>query len=216
MKFLSAVAIFATVAFCAASTTPSTDESKKKEQGKSEEEVKQELSHKHLEEVKKEVHKPPTHQIHKLATRPLMIQEIIRVQEKIVVDEHNKPKAFAANVVKAIYKVENGTRKRLSFSRFFIRPRAIPVTQNHQQQQQQHHSLPKNFPMHAREDVDFLGLLGVLGFVIGFGALAYLLASYLDRRDQEKKEKADYAKLLKVPTSEQMANHAPTAPSFRA
>lgn len=215
MKFLTTIAVLATVAFCASSTV-ATDDDKKKNAVVEQEKEKQELSHKHLEELKKEVHSPKANahieEIHKKASRPLMIQEIIRVREKIVVDEKNKPKEFAADIVKAIYKIENGTRKRLAFSRFFIRPRAIPSQQQHKAAGIVDHHLP----LHSREDVDFLGLLGVLGFVIGFGAIAYLIASYLDRRDQKKKEIADYAKLLKVPTSEQMANNAPMAPSSRA
>ena len=207
MKFLAAVAIFATVALCAANDKPRNDKEKK------------ELSHQHLEEIKKEVHsveapkakeehKVDLKEVHKKATRPLMIQEVIRVREKIVVDSKNHPKAFAADIVKAIYKIEDGKRKRLSLSRFFIRPRAIPAVH---QSVQQHH-----LPQHAQEDIDVMGFLGVLGFVVGFGAIAYLIAAFLDRKDKKKKEMADYAKLLKVPTAEHMANNAPMAPSSRA
>jgi hypothetical protein len=181
-----------------------------KEESKKEKEIEEakkekELSHKHLEQVKSDIEKAKLEKIHKRAVRPLIIQQIVRLKERIIVDKKNHPKEYSADIAKGIYKIENGQRSRISYSHVVIQPRQVKSA-----------SFPGSFAQQREGDeVDPVVGAFVLLFVILVFVLLMVGAYLIEKRDQKKKNDAEYAKILKLPTSEDMSHQAPLAPSSR-
>ena len=177
----------------------------KKEKEELKEKKEKEISHQHLEQVKSDIEKAKLEKIHKRAVRPLIIQQIIRLRERVVVDRKDRPREYSADIAKGIYKVENGKRTRISYSRVVVQPRRIKTE-----------SLPGQY-VQQREGNEVDPIVGafVLLFIILVFVLLMVGAYLIEKRDQKKKNDAEYAKILKLPTSEDMSHQAPLAPSSR-
>jgi hypothetical protein len=178
---------------------------KEQKEEKQKEEKQKELSHKHLEQVKHDIEAAKLEKLHKRAVRPLIIQQIVRLKERIVVDMKNRPREYSADLAKGIYKVENGKRTRISYSHVVVQPRRLRTE-----------SLPGHYVQQREGDeVDPIVGAFVLLFIILVFVLLMVGAYLIEKRDQKKKNDAEYAKILKLPTSEDMSHQAPLAPSSR-
>ena len=66
--------------------------------------------------IKKE-EKPP------VPSPPRVYFEVIRVNERVVVDEHNHTKGYTASMRNALYSLESGKLRRLYLSKMFVKPK---------------------------------------------------------------------------------------------
>ena len=66
----------------------------------------------------------PTVQPHLLDQKNKHMVEIVRINERMTVDEKNKPKAYSARVHTALYAIESGRLRRLFHADMLVKPKA--------------------------------------------------------------------------------------------
>lgn len=71
-----------------------------------------------------EGHEAPTVQPHLLDQKNKHMVEIVRINERMTVDEKNTPKAYSARVHTALYAIESGRLRRLFHADMLVKPKA--------------------------------------------------------------------------------------------
>jgi hypothetical protein len=157
-----------------------------------------------------------------VGSRPLILmQQVVRIKERLVVDEQNRPKAFGGEIIKSIYRSIDGHWQRLGQYRLIVRPRPVigPDSANNTEAQAQNEEKDMDLDPKDKEKIHgtesmAMGFFVTICILVAVFLVASLIVIGVDKWEQKKKREQEYKKLLQVPTSEHMAANAPTAPSY--
>lgn len=149
-----------------------------------------------------------------IGSRPLILmQQVVRIKERLVVDEQNRPKAFGGEIVKGVYRFVDGHWQRLGLYRFTMQPK--PIVAGVEAASASNNDLPHmGKPQDRAVGEQLIAIAVVFVFVFLVALLGWGVAVVIERVDAKRKRDQEYRKLLRVPTSEHMAMAAPRAPTY--